>query len=410
MSGSAVSSINGEWAYDGEFDGAPSYKRFMGSYFYMFYSPQHNSYDIGEIKGGTDFIAYCFIETAGSTSVTDCGQWTSITLMSKDKGASVSSCGGDTARAPSPPCLRVSNMQSTFNGEWIDLGVSNNGQTVYQLGEHYLFYTLDGNNSYAYWTINREHYFNTADDEDDFEWSYGWCSNYDITQCDGEWESYDGSASSSTFTDCQTFISSDLACLEDSPYAEQLCLSSALLWSNATTQFAVSTEECLEDQPLFVSANDSYHLHYSPHLKYVDDEELSPRWVMSEGVVQNRGPAYCYQEDLRDCVVGEWQVLSSDADTIEYVADELMSYAECGATVVSDEKEENENNDTAAIGALIWALVLVLPAIFGFVIYRRSVRKDKIEVAFEEDEIENDEEEGEIEIEIDIETQLNITR
>jgi len=397
MAGSGLDALNGEWAYDGEFDGAPSYRKYsVNSYLYMFFSVQYQSYDISNIKGSTSVKAYCW-----GTSVTHCSGWATDfgNGWVSDSNAQVTSCdGGDDTS--SQACLRVTNLKSIFNGEWTDLEVVNNGQTVYQRGSYYMFYTKWGGSSY--WTVNSGSYY--ADGQSaSHNWQFGWCGYYDVTQCDGKWSFPSGSASASTFTDCQTFISSDLACLEDMAYAEQLCLSSALLWNNATTQFAVSTEECLEDAPLFVAANDSYHLHYSPHLKYVDDEELSPRWVMSEGVVQNRGPAYCYQEDLRDCVVGEWQVLASDADTIEYVADELMSYAECGATVGSDEKEGEVNNDTAAIVALILAVGVVLAVIAGFVIYRRSVRKDKIEVGFEDNELEDNDE-------IEVETENNTTR
>ena len=35
--------------------------------------------------------------------------------------------------------------------------------------------------------------------------------------------------------------------------------------------------------------------------------------VLSEAVVKSRGPAYCYHENLRDCVAGEWQVLAAGA-------------------------------------------------------------------------------------------------
>jgi len=309
------------------------------------------------------------------------------------------SFGGDDTS--SQACLRVTDMQSAFNGEWTDLAIVNNGQTVYQRGHYYLFYTRDG--EYAYWTINAGSYFADAQSEG-HSWEFGWCGFYDVTQCDGKWDTFSGTASSSTFTDCQTSIALDLACLEDTPYAEELCLSSALLWDNATTQFAVSTEECLEDEPLFVSTNGSYHLHYSPHLKYVDDEELSPRWVMSEDVVQTHGPAYCYQRDLRDCVAGEWQVLSSDNDTIEFVADELMSYAECGAG--SDEKEQEASNNTAPLVVLILAVGVILAMIAGFVIYRRSVRKDKIEPLIEAgfEEIEDHEV-----TEVQMETENNTT-
>ena len=61
-------------------------------------------------------------------------------------------------------------------------------------------------------------------------------------------------------------------------------------------EFAVSTEECLEQQTLFVSQ--PYLLHYNLYVQFVDDAELS------EGVVKSRGPAYCYHENLRDCVAG----------------------------------------------------------------------------------------------------------
>ena len=44
---------------------------------------------------------------------------------------------------------------------------------------------------------------------------------------------------------------------------------------------------------------------YSPYAQFVDDAELSARWIMSEGVVKSRSPAYCNHEKLRDCVAGE---------------------------------------------------------------------------------------------------------
>ena len=101
-----------------------------------------------------------------------------------------------------------------------------------------------------------------------------------MTQCGGNWPCPAGTASASQFADCSTFLSSDLACLEDTPYAERLCLASSLLWNGTRRTFAVSTEECLKQQPLFVSQ--PYLLHYSPKAQFVGDAELSARWVMSE--------------------------------------------------------------------------------------------------------------------------------
>ena len=63
-----------------------------------------------------------------------------------------------------------------------------------------------------------------------------------------------------------------------------------------------------EGQP---GAAQPYLLQCSPYAQFV---------VLSEGVVKISGPAYCYHENLRDCVAGEWQVLAaSAADTHESV-------------------------------------------------------------------------------------------
>ena len=53
------------------------------------------------------------------------------------------------------------------------------------------------------------------------------------------------------------------------------------------------------------TASASQFADYSPYAQFVDDAELSARWVMSEGVVKRRGPAHCNHENLRDCVAGE---------------------------------------------------------------------------------------------------------
>ena len=74
----------------------------------------------------------------------------------------------------------------------------------------------------------------------------------------------------------------------------------------------------MEQQPLFVSQ--PYLLQCSLYTQFVADAEMSVRWVMSEGVVKSRGPAYCYHENLRGCVAGEWQVLAAGAaGTVECV-------------------------------------------------------------------------------------------
>ena len=56
----------------------------------------------------------------------------------------------------------------------------------------------------------------------------------------------------------------------------------------------------------------------SRELQFVDDVELSARWVMSEGMVKSCGPAYCNHENLRDCVA------AGAADTLEYVVMRVM--------------------------------------------------------------------------------------
>ena len=130
----------------------------------------------------------------------------------------------------------------------------------------------------AYWTTARCTYFADSAGQG-HSWSLGWCSLYEVTQCNSSCTS-SGTASASHFADCSTFISSDLSCIDDTPYAERLCLTrqnSTLL--DGTKRSWWSRNESLEQQSFFVLASAGkdmeYLLHSSPYRQYVDDAELS---------------------------------------------------------------------------------------------------------------------------------------
>jgi len=308
-------------------------------------------------------------------------------------------------------CYELSGFpEKTMNGRWYRQSGYYSAMPIYtqRSGAYFFFFSENG-----YWVVD--------DELQSISMTDAYCGKTaisgDASGCvAGKWRVLNDNrngwinATDATVSICdegQAFISLDTTCLDDSSYAELLCLSSALLW-NATMEFEMSTDECFEGQPLYVSADESYHLHYSPYLKDEGDEELSARWVISEGAVQNNGSAYCYREDLSDCVTGEWQVLASDADSLEYVTDELMGYAECADYIHSDGMFWTKFRRNL-ISVLVSVLVVIAVILVHSLIRFWSTAQDKIEVACEEDE-EIEEDEIEVEIEIEMETENITTR
>eukprot|EP01083_Nonionella_stella_P282761 962205_1 len=405
------SSINGEWAQEGTYNNEPYYER---GNLKLFYDSQNENIHI-DSRLGSSATWYC-----EGSSFTRCtaNKWYSMDRNNDwnddaDRDARVTECsgggdsgGGDSGGGGGPydngnnnngggDCVRIRNLKSDFNVEWVAIDTKN-GKPVYQNqnnAKYKLFYI---NEDGYWWTISTNVVSNSYDG---YDWSEGWCSSSSIKSCGGQWKDFNGRDTNAQFEDCGGFeVDQVPKCVKENGYESSLCV-----YTNASEykQFEVSTEECMNDKPVYVyNGTDLYYLHYNEYHKYVDSVNVLPQWIISKDMISKNGDAYCDDADLLNCTRGKWKIYETKEDTIELVRDQTMVVLNRECVIKSAVKDDEMRMDYTMVLVIVCGVIVII----GLIVCRSKRKKEDMGSTVDDYSDEEEEEEEEIQIELNTTT------
>jgi len=199
---------------------------------------------------------------------------------------------------------------------------------------------------------------------------------------------------------------SDLECLENNEYKDEICVSTNTSWWEGEQTFSVYDQLCSNDKPVYklaVALNDTtsigldgvsvdvtvqemFYLHYQPTYLLVTDNETTPQWMLSRDEISIEYIAVCRQQDLMKCTESEWMrkvTQFADEDALNgIVLDILDSYltvsdGACKSSSMNTEEGKWSSTATTVVVFVILALLLIV-CIAGFCIWRRMNLKESM--------------------------------
>eukprot|EP01083_Nonionella_stella_P110557 323615_1 len=399
------SQMNGEWAQQGTYNNKPYYGN---GNLKLFYDSQNENIHI-DSRLGSSATWYC-----EGSSFTRCtaNKWYSMDRNGNwnddaDNDAGVTECGdgGGGGGGPGPgddgnnngggDCVRIRNLKSDFNVEWVAIDTKN-GKPVYENqnnAKYKLFYI---NEDGYWWTISTNVVSNSYDG---YDWSEGWCSSSSIKSCDGQWKDFNGRDTNAQFEDCGGFEADQVPkCVKENEYESSLCV-----YTNGSEykQFEVSTEECMNDKPVYVyNGTDLYYLHYNEYHKYVYSENVLPQWIISKDMISKNGDAYCDDADLLNCTRGKWKIYETKEDTIELVRDQTMVVLNRECVIKSAVKDDEMRMDYTMVLVIGCGVIVII----GLIVCRSKRKKEDMGSTVDDYSDEEEEEEEEIQIELNTTT------
>jgi len=199
---------------------------------------------------------------------------------------------------------------------------------------------------------------------------------------------------------------SDLECLKNNEYKDEICVSTNTSWWEGEQTFSVYDQLCSNDKPVYklaVALNDTtsigldgvsvdvtvqemFYLHYQPTYLLVTDNETTPQWMLSRDEISIEYIAVCRHEDLMKCTESEWMrkvTQFADEDALNgIVLDILDSYltvsdGACKSSSMNNEEGKWSSTATTVVVFVILALLLIV-CIAGFCIWRRMNLKESM--------------------------------
>jgi len=201
------------------------------------------------------------------------------------------------------------------------------------------------------------------------------CGNNMVYYASGRWLTdsdvwvYDCGNNAANFEfddDCDNInLYGDTMCLTVGTSNNSLDISEESMWSLSTT--------CHNDMPMFeyMSGDMSYYLWFEEVTMFVDSNETTGQWVLSEGDTETSGIAFCSSWELTECTAGSWSVIDENDDILGFEIDEVMAIEQCAAT---RESEEDSSFSSGVIMAVVLSAVLMLAMFGGYLLYRRRVQ------------------------------------
>eukprot|EP01084_Bolivina_argentea_P009926 18532_1 len=333
---------------------------------YMYWPPQSTSSAQREVTRNIDGV----LHFAGEHTVSDNGYVHSayfsginaadeVLQSMRSYSSSTSSYGRSTGSYSSDAtCIKVGALSSRlreFQGTYSKDGSKYRkdgggwGRTIQKK-------TWNGD---EYWTFSNN-------------WSYGECSQSDITECSGQWVYNDVNMGSFRKTSSCNAAFNMPECFDD--YDNAMCFYFGA--DNGTSSeviepdmFAVLEEEgCVNGAPVFSYADD-----LSDAIYHIYKSDLGP-WYLTDGPITNDPVALCEEEDLSDCGEEKWME--------EGVVLEGAMMTTCGMA-----KEERRSVDPWLIVSCV-LLVFVTVFMVWMCLYRKKHhKKGQFEIRDESGEI-----------------------
>lgn len=198
---------------------------------------------------------------------------------------------------------------------------------------------------------------------------------------------------------------SDLECLENNEYKDEICVSTNTSWWEGEQTFSVYDQLCSNDKPVYklavalnqttsigldgvsvdVTVQEIFYVHYQPTYLLVTDNETTPQWMLSRDEISIEYIAICRQEDLMKCTESEWerkvtQFAEEDAlnGIVLDILDHYMTVSDgaCGSSSLNTEESKWSSTGTVVVFVIL-ALLLIL-CIAGFFIWRRMNLKESM--------------------------------
>ena len=255
-------------------------------------------------------------------------------------------------------------------------------------------YKAYGGSNYLYKSTSGSwHVYNSQDNS----YAYIYCpGNRDVLECGNQWMYYSNywkqwlRDDHAVTWDCGAgAVNVEFDCDEQLKYTDTLCINEFAHVRHNLTAWRVG-ELCENSMPSFSYNNpldnNTYYLSYQEYKEYVDDTEVSSKWVISKNQIGSAQEiAYCNEAELLDCVEGRWYAQEIGEGTeltevdgnvlneayVQFVNASTMSIGYC-------DMEVDLANDTGLIIGIVVLLLIVavVMIIFGFYLYRRCERQN----------------------------------
>jgi len=401
--------FDGVWdAIDGGYGGKDAYRiEKNGNTRYLYYKElSWNGLSMKWIMGGTmggDSIYFCcreesllscsgnWLQLSGSNSYTTFPD-SVINTQCVPTGVLDTSCA-------SYSCISVTGTSSSYDGIYNSGLTCNDGQRVFESSSgKYLCYS----SSRGRWMMTDSvcslgSVISASTSGDALSPSY-WMVNTGGTNYQQSNNIY--------ISDCgsnQGF--SDLECLKNNQYEDEICISTNTSWWEGEQTFSVYDQLCSNDKPVYklavalnqttsigldgvsvdVTVQEIFYVHYQPTYLLVTDNETTPQWMLSRDEISIEYIAICRQEDLMKCTESEWerkvtQFAEEDAlnGIVLDILDHYMTVSDgaCGSSSLNTEESKWSSTGTVVVFVILALLLIV--CIAGFFIWRRMNLKESM--------------------------------
>lgn len=242
---------------------------------------------------------------------------------------------------------------------------------------------------------------------------------------------------------------SDMGCLDDMQYENEICVSTNTSWWSGQQTFEVYDELCSNDRPVYrlirelnetttigldgavvdATIQEIFYVHYHPEKVLVTDEEVTGQWMVSKNEISIEYMAICQQEDLMKCTASNWKRrvtelgeevkdslnmtdLNQFGGIVLNVLDNFMTVSDgaCGSTL--NEKEGGWGTTETVVVCVVVILVLTI-CVAGYCIWRRMNLQDSMTMEKDYALMATggaDTEQNVVEVEVEVEADNQITR
>jgi len=196
----------------------------------------------------------------------------------------------------------------------------------------------------------------------------------------------------------------DLECLDNNQYEDEICISTNTSWWQGEQTFEVYDQLCVHDKPVYrliVELNETttigfngavvdatvqeiFYVHYQPDYVLVTDNETTPQWMVSKDKISVEYIAICQQEDLMECTASNWKrkvTQFADGDGLNGIVldllDNVMTVSD-GACKSTLNQKDNGWGSAGTVVVIVVTILALTICVSAFFIWRRMNMADSI--------------------------------